>query len=235
MEALETIRKAFAPLGERLHFFEVELHLLPNNEHEIHVNQHDYFYFDMIDKIGRDVNQFEVTQVYDVGYEYLLRTHRVLERLKGQRKKNRKIPVGKWEMWESEIYEYIHQLLAILEARDDAYHRVKENTVPTVGDKIIQLPENFTITDLQTHFKPRYSHPTIALFAYYMSKAGILPPYHQREFGKIASLFGFHSKTIEKDIRALNPDSKADLIKVKSVAESLLEAISEDLAKARSK
>ena len=235
MEILESVRKAFATLGERLYFFEAKFHFLPNSEHEIHVNQHDYDYLTMIDKIGRDVNRFEITQVYEVAYEYLLRTHRVLEELVMQQRGKNTVPESKWKMWNSEIYEYLHQLLAILEARDDAYHRKIENKGYANDDKLIQLPDNYTITDLQAHFKPRYTHPTIALLLYYMSKVGILPLYHQREFGKIASLFGFHSKTIEKDFRNLNSDSKSDLIKVKSVAENLLESITDDLAKARRK
>lgn len=229
MDTLNNARKAFAPLGERLHFFETGLHLLPNNDHDIEVNQHDYFYPAMIDKVGRDANSYDVKEVYKIAYEYLFRANRVNELLEGQKGDNRDIKATKWEMWNSEIHEYLNQLLAILQAREEACQTYADTNIVV---QHIQLPENYTITQLHAHFKPKYQHSTIALLMYYMSKVGILPPYEQREFGKIAPIFGFHDKTIAKDIRNVNPESKSDLKKVLEVAENLLAAISSDLTKA---
>ncbi len=227
MNTLDNVRKAFSPLGERLHFFESGLHLLPNNDHDLEINQHDYFYPAMIDKVGLDVNAHDTNEVYNIANEYLFRANRVLELLNEQKKKNKDINEIKWDMWASEIYEYLHQLLVILDAREDIYQS-KTNT--TVTNKSIQLPENFTIRELQVHFKPKYPHSTITLLMYYMSKVGIMPPYDQGQYGKVASIFGFHNKTIAKDMRHLSIESKSDLMKVQKVVETLLDAITEDLA-----
>lgn len=232
MDTLDNVRKAFSPLGERLHFFEAGLHLLPNNDHDIEINQHDYFYPALIDKVGRDVNSHDTNQVYNIANEYLFRTNRILGLMNEQKKKTKEIKNGKWDMWLSEIYEYLHQLLVILDAREEIY---QSKTNPTVHNKTIQLPENFTIKELQVHFKPKHPHSTIALLMYYMSKIGIMPPYDQGQYGKIAPIFGFHDKTIAKDMRHLSIESKSDLTKVQKVVETLLEAIAEDMANAKKK
>lgn len=232
MDATDNVRKAFAPLGERLYFFESELHLLENNEHDIPINQHDFYYHDMIDKIGRDVNRFDSFQVYLTAEEYLKRTYRLTHQLVRQEKENKSVSRDKWQMWEAELYEYLHGLLAILDAREEIYKETVSTNATVVIEKKIELPKDFTIKELQVHFKPKYNYSVIAALMHYMSKAGILPPYEQSEFTKIAPIFGFHSKSIAKGIRFLNPNSKSELKKVKAVVDALVEAISEDLQKA---
>lgn len=231
MDNVENLRKAFAPLGERLHYFESGLYLMKSNEFDLPVNQHDYYYYDMINKIGRDVNQFDPVSVYEVANEYLFRACQIVELLRSGKKKKAENDVNKWNYWEEELIEYVLNLASIIKSREDSYlASSQKNSIPTEL-KVIQLPENFTISEFQLHFKPK-AHYTIALLMYYLSKAGIMPNYEQGQYGKIAPIFGIHEKTIAADIRKLNLKSKKEIKPVKELVEGLLNIITEDYTKA---
>lgn len=231
MDNKEPLRNVFYPLGERLNFFESGHYLLSKKDFAVSVNQDEYSYYDLIDQIEREVNKFDSIAVYELASEYLLRTYKIIELLEKGRKKYTQKEKVKFENWKEELEEYLSSLAGIIMAREDIYQLSKPEKDNYPSNKVIQLPDKFTIRDIQLHFKPK-PHEEIALLMYYLSKAGIMPPYEQSQYGKIAPIFGIHEKTIAKDIRYIGTPSKPKLGKLKKLVEALLETINDDYTKA---
>jgi hypothetical protein len=100
----------------------------------------------------------------------------------------------------------------------------------------IQLPDNFTVTQLNKHFEPQLSLNQAALFLYYLREQAILPPYSDSAIGKLAeSFFVRNQKNISKSLTDIYTvkRNKDDLTTLKRVLQALVTQIDTDLKEAR--
>ena len=100
----------------------------------------------------------------------------------------------------------------------------------------INLPENFTVSQLNKSFEPQLSVSQAALFLYYLREHAILPPYSDSSIGKLAEAFFVRNqKNVTKgltDIYTIK-SNETELSSLKKVLQKLIKEIDNDLKSAR--
>jgi len=250
MDAPQSVRILFATLGKRLFYYESDSYQIDNSSDEIWgIDCRNFDYEDCIKTLGNGVNNFEPSEVYQISDEYIDRIGLVLENLKYKEFEYRdssngiiKKPLVKKrqveikEEAETELYSYLHFLFSILDTRKAIAIKKSTNEDSLNPKIVIQLPTDFTISQINQHFKQPLSRYTITLFLFYLRDIGIIPPYEQGELSKLApAFFARHEKTIATDLRNIdtNLKSKKDLTELRETIERLLTRIDEDLKKAK--
>jgi len=228
MNTFDNVRKAFAPLGERLHFFEAGLHLINNNEFDIAVNQHDFYYNDMIDKVGRDVNLYDSAEVYELANEYADRAIKILLGFKKQKESSDEAKLNKWEDWDNELHEYLIHLYAIMDTREERFKKIQESSQHNIIQKVFELPENFEASDYTDDFTPKLSSKQAALFLLLLKNQGLIPMYTDTALAKLSTVFfARNAQNVRKNIINIHEIRKEakELSKLKSFLLSMVEEI----------
>jgi hypothetical protein len=255
-----TVKELFTPLGERLFEFEsgryhddVGHYIMEWDE--ISYNSHS----EIFDNIGKLANYFNPAEVYEEAQHYIARVKAVFEileppafekveydQLEGWDKIVSKPPTEerKQELMEGyklELNSYLKDLDALMKARKGYFSskpEAAENNpkLQNMQQTVIQLPENFTVTQLNKHFDPQLSVNQAALFLYYLREQAVLPPYSDSSIGVLAEAFFVRNKKgITQgltDIYSIK-ESKEDLNGLKRVLQALIKQIDADLKEAR--
>lgn len=255
MESPRTVKQLFAPLGNRLYTFESNDYSSDySDEYSEWENHIDYTI--IIREIVKVLDEYDPKEVYEESKFYLSRVTDIQKNIKPLTTivmkfrdggcMEKEVPKGTQEIWfkkwqdDLEVYQtQLNSIIDISKKRIEfesqrEYNNSTQNTTQKVNQ--INLPENFTVKQLQVIQKPKLSLSQSALFLYYLRDSGILPSYSDASLGKLAEAFLVRNeKTIRDgftDIYNLKR-KKDDLELLKLELQSLLKAIDEDLKKTR--
>lgn len=252
MNAPTTINQLFAPLGERLHVFEMKQQGLADYGDD---------YFDLstykkrtplIYSIARGIDNFDPVTVIEEAKYYEVRIADILKELEpipsitidfGDFKEVMKIEEKYQQiylgLWKEELAVYSKHLLNF---QTNASKRIsitpvksKEEQVPIQSTEI-QLPNNFKVESLNQYFKGIVSQDHVALLFYYFKEKKIMPNFTNVSMGKLAvALFGRSQKNVTTSIRKIHDirQNEKILLEFKDILLSLVNDVDEDLKEAR--
>ena len=253
------VKELFAPLGERLFEFESGRY---HNDVGFYAFEIDEVLYtsrsDIVANIGKQAYLFDSADVYEEALLYVPRIKAVLDALEppafqyieydtGDGSGIEKTPTtdkDKQELvdgYRRVLNTYLKDLDSIIKFRKG--HITSKPSPETIkpqpqqmSQSFIQLPENFTVTQLNKHFDPQLSVNQAALFLHYLREQAVLPPYSNSSIGTLAEAFFVRNqKNITKgltDIYSIK-ESKEDLNALKGVLQALIKQIDADLKEAR--
>ena len=259
MKAPETVKQLFARLDDRLSTFESKRHHTDFSDELVPIRENTGYTF-IIFKITKVFNEYDPVEVNELAHYYEERATIILRNLKPISKRyvqldNDKIVYDKiseedqkWilENWQNELATYIEQLQMIqritakrIEASKEIQQLSKSTQKqgsPSESQSIqINLPENFTVTQLNKRFDPQLSVNQAALFLYYLREHAVLPPYSDSSIGKLAEAFFVRNqKNVTKgltDIYTIK-SNEGELSSLKKMLQKLIKEIDNDLKEA---
>jgi hypothetical protein len=261
MQKPTTVKELFTPLNERLFAFESGRYLQEANRFidQTGLEGYDEDHSKLVYNIGRQASQFNPLDVYNeaityverikaiieslepVQYEYVTYDHDDLQDMNGSRPTTEEQKKIWMERHQRELSGFLKDLEAVLRVREGVIHHTavpeqRKQEAINVNQPVIELPENFTVTQLNKHFDPQLSVNQAALFLYYLREQAILPSYSDSAIGKLAEAFFVRNqKNITKSISDIYTvkRNKDDLKALKLVLDKLLKEIDTDLKEAR--
>ncbi len=195
MEQPTNVRELFAPLGHRLQHYESFTYLNINDYHGVNIGEtiEDFeFYELLINDISKEANRFDFVEVFKEADAYQKRVLRMIEKLVPRERDFfydkeeglTLVPISEskqkalFESWKQELELYHFELNNIKQARADAMPSNKEvqNIINTLQP--IQLPESFSVRQVNAvGFTSSLSPEEAALLLYYFKEKQIMPSY----------------------------------------------------------
>ena len=260
MASNKNLREVLEPLGKRLYEYESGQYLANNPFGEEMESEYSFDtsfdYLNMMDEIGKAVNVYDPYEVYKEAVYYAGRIEKVIKNL--QRKTHKSV----WEKGETveiggEIYPHVRQIKLNAKEQDILYKEWKEeltycfstlreiiearshtNSIPNLSSEskteIIQinLPQNFTIKQIQKHYTPFLLPIQGAQLLQYLKDLQVIPPYGPTDIGRLGRLlFGMHDKSITNGLLSIDnlKMKKEDLKRLQALLKSIDKEIEKDL------
>lgn len=253
-----TVKELFAPLGERLYKFESNyfssFYFYAHHSWEDFDDETPDIY-----QIVKGASVFDPQEVYNEAKLHeervasIIKELKPLERIKiiDDLRQAEEIEVPKnfrihlLQKWKEEFDSYQTHLQSIQKIAFKNF-QTTNCLKPSIADQgvgeltkqqVIQinLPENFTVKQLNKDFDPQLSVNQVALFLHYLKDLAILPPYSDLSIGKLAEAFFVRNqKNVTKgltDIYTIK-SNEGELSNLKKVLQNLIKQIDIDLKKA---
>lgn len=247
MPTLTDVKELFAPLGKRLYHFESKKYKTESWRYMDDLLKISYFdYQRLMEDIAKNSNLYDPNLVCEEAKYYLLRTTNILNNLEPIEKEltffvgetRTKIATEDMKNFWSSFYvneiscyiDNLHTIINTCEQSPENIHRKKR--ISPVEQQVIELPENFTVTQLNKHFDPQLSVATTTLFLYYLREKSVIPPYSDMALGKLAEVFFVRNqKNITKNLTNIYEvkESEKNLIELKKVLQALIKEIDKDI------
>lgn len=250
MEEFKNVEQLFEKLGAFLHSFESKSYLVWKDAPgcDIHeVDLIDYTYY--IKEIASHIYSFSAEESMPIVSAYIRRVEDTIPNL--ERVQYQIDYEGGNHYWETKMdeddglyllnkykkeleftLEHLKAFESVLFKQISQSSKINPVPVETKAATIIELPNEFTVTQLNKHFTPQLSVNQATLFLYYLRDLAILPPYSDASIGKLAEAFFVRNqKNITRgltDIYSLKGDDE-DLSTLKKVLQSMIKEIDKDL------
>ena len=236
---MNTIYDAFLPIAIRLATITGEN--IPRDY--IHNDE----YGEIVRKVEVNANRFPLPDRLKVMDEYYWSITQLLEKMYAELPKeviDIKRPVNPFVDWDNNLPErkpFPHEVFFLeeleyyqawlsIKVTDLKAH--KSIATPIEPKSQINLPDNFTIKDLNKHFNGSLSPLQSVLLLHFLKEEKIIPEYSQSSIAKLGeALLGRHEKTTVKFSREIHSHlkDKNELNKLKSIFENIIKNINSHL------